>query len=119
MARRGMGLDSVVRAKILTSGISLSFVLWWWSKQPSPAQPKKLVESGGEYFRRHITGYLRARTNLQKFIISGLGLHIFCTSSYEHTFRKSKTGYRVKIILPRVSVQILFAWQQYPSYDIV
>lgn len=38
MARRGMGLDSVVRAKILTSGISLSFVLWWWSKQPSPAQ---------------------------------------------------------------------------------
>lgn len=46
MARRGMGLDSVVRAKILTSGISLSFVLWWWSKQPSPAQPKKLVESG-------------------------------------------------------------------------
>ena len=39
MARRGMGLDSVVRAKILTSGISLSFVLWWWSKQPSPAQP--------------------------------------------------------------------------------
>lgn len=44
MARRGMGLDSVVRAKILTSGISLSFVLWWWSKQPSPVGGKWVVK---------------------------------------------------------------------------